>query len=135
MKRLVDISSFDVLDLTGRSEEFCNGVQWILEEIDKTEVSKEDFQKYVKEKYGMELSFKKSDNPDTVKSILYDSAHPYIELNITISTESYLKILSLERKAIGFPITEELYKAVRDGIRIGGVDEQKAEKEGFKETL
>ena len=32
--RLIDIEKFDVFDLSGRSEEFANGVQWILEQLD-----------------------------------------------------------------------------------------------------
>ena len=36
--RLVDIEKFDVFDLSGRSEEFANGVQWILEQLDNAPV-------------------------------------------------------------------------------------------------
>lgn len=33
--RLIDADVFEVVTLQDKSEEFCNGVQWILEQIDK----------------------------------------------------------------------------------------------------
>lgn len=35
MSKYVDVESLDFVDLTGRSEEFSDGVMWILEQLDK----------------------------------------------------------------------------------------------------
>lgn len=32
--RLIDADEFEVVSLQGKSEEFCNGVMWMLEQID-----------------------------------------------------------------------------------------------------
>lgn len=32
--RLIDADVFEVISLQGKSEEFCNGVMWMLEQID-----------------------------------------------------------------------------------------------------
>ena len=37
LPRYVDIAPLDILDLSGRSEEFVEGVKWILELVDKNE--------------------------------------------------------------------------------------------------
>ena len=39
-QRLIDASKFEVVSLQGKSEEFINGVTWMLEQIDKAKTVK-----------------------------------------------------------------------------------------------
>lgn len=41
--RLIDADALEVVDLQGKSEEFSDGVMWILEQIDKCKLSINDY--------------------------------------------------------------------------------------------
>ncbi len=55
MARLIDAEAFEVISLQGKSKEFCDGVIWMLGQIDKTPTAY-DIDKIVEELESIECA-------------------------------------------------------------------------------